>query len=495
MINLSKYFDSENKPNIPLFQLGIMGIFLFSLTVRFWGLSRFNTLVFDEVHFAKFANNYLIHQQFFENHPPLGKYFIAIGIWLSNFFHWGGGETNNLTGSSLTSFSYRWMNALIGSFIPVVISAIAYQLTNSRFYSLIAGLLMSLEGLFLVESRYALINIYLIIFGLLGQWFLLLATVRSHRQKQFFLIIAGICFGASFAVKWNGLAFLLGIYLLWIVAKIIEYYQTKVPQNIENTAQNLFHKLAKLHIIDIIVELGIIPLITYIIVWIPHLQLNNNMNFWEWQKYLYESQKSVGNGPNVHPYCSPWYSWIGMIRPIAYYFEVVKQPSKQTGSISLFSPYPPPTEIYYDVHAIGNPILWWLSTGAIALLLVLLIQRLLILNSSLITKEQKISLIQSPSFGIFVYLLLNYLANLLPWISVTRCTFLYHYMGGLIFAILAIAWLIYQSLLSDNLGNKILGLTGLFLIVIAFIYWLPIYLGLPLEPLDFESRMWFRSWY
>ncbi|HEY9701300.1 MAG TPA: phospholipid carrier-dependent glycosyltransferase, partial [Allocoleopsis sp.] len=164
MINFSKYFDSENKPNIPWFPLGIMGIFLFSLTVRFWGLSRFNTLVFDEVHFAKFANNYLVHQRFFENHPPLGKYFIAVGIWLTKLLHIGG-ETNNLTGSPLTPFSYRWMNALIGSFIPIVISAIAYQLTNSRFYSLIAGLLMCLDGLFLVESRYALINIYLIIFG------------------------------------------------------------------------------------------------------------------------------------------------------------------------------------------------------------------------------------------------------------------------------------------------------------------------------------------
>jgi len=37
---------------------------LLSAGLRFWGLSRFNTLVFDEVYYAKFANNYLTHTQF-----------------------------------------------------------------------------------------------------------------------------------------------------------------------------------------------------------------------------------------------------------------------------------------------------------------------------------------------------------------------------------------------------------------------------------------------
>ena len=35
-------------------------IFLLSLGLRFWNLGQFNTLVFDEVYYAKFANHYLI---------------------------------------------------------------------------------------------------------------------------------------------------------------------------------------------------------------------------------------------------------------------------------------------------------------------------------------------------------------------------------------------------------------------------------------------------
>ena len=42
---------------------GMLGIFLISLVLRFWGLERFNTLVFDEVYYAKYANYYLIGKE------------------------------------------------------------------------------------------------------------------------------------------------------------------------------------------------------------------------------------------------------------------------------------------------------------------------------------------------------------------------------------------------------------------------------------------------
>jgi dolichyl-phosphate-mannose--protein O-mannosyl transferase len=65
-----------------VFTLGMLGIFLVSLTLRFWQLERFNTLVFDEVYCANFANDYLTKTPFFNAHPPLSQYIIAIGIWI-----------------------------------------------------------------------------------------------------------------------------------------------------------------------------------------------------------------------------------------------------------------------------------------------------------------------------------------------------------------------------------------------------------------------------
>jgi dolichyl-phosphate-mannose-protein mannosyltransferase len=148
---------------------GIVGICLISTVLRFWGLDRFNVLVFDEFYYARFANNYLTNTPFYNSHPPLSQYLIAIGIWIGDRLPIGQNTTNILTGSLHSTFSYRWMNALFGSFIPPLVAALAYQLTQRLSYTFLAALFISLDGLFLVESRYALNNIYLIFFGLLGQ--------------------------------------------------------------------------------------------------------------------------------------------------------------------------------------------------------------------------------------------------------------------------------------------------------------------------------------
>jgi dolichyl-phosphate-mannose--protein O-mannosyl transferase len=66
--------------SIFVFTLGMLSVFLVYLSLRFWQLERFNTLVFDEVYYAKFANDYLTQTPFFNAHPPLSQYIIAIGI-------------------------------------------------------------------------------------------------------------------------------------------------------------------------------------------------------------------------------------------------------------------------------------------------------------------------------------------------------------------------------------------------------------------------------
>ncbi len=61
--------EKPSKWSSDWFKIGILGLWLISLALRFWGLGRFNTLVFDEVYYVKFAHNYLTHTQFFDGHP------------------------------------------------------------------------------------------------------------------------------------------------------------------------------------------------------------------------------------------------------------------------------------------------------------------------------------------------------------------------------------------------------------------------------------------
>ncbi|GAB4339769.1 MAG: phospholipid carrier-dependent glycosyltransferase [Leptolyngbyaceae cyanobacterium] len=507
-------------PSLPWFPLGILALLIVSLGLRFWGLGRFNTLVFDEVYYAKFAYNYLSNTPFFDGHPPLSKYLIAIAMGLGSQVPTPQTAMNGLTGGLFAPWMYRWLNALTGSFMPLVILGIAYQLTHRRRYALIAGWFAALDGLFLVESRYALNNVYLVIFGLLGLWFLLLALNSAPSLSQSgWLVLSGISFGASASIKWNGLWFLLGAYSLWIVAQGIQWFQTRHPiattsavpefSPAEIPKDGRYSPLQRLHRLrwwQVGLYWGLVPALTYILEWIPHLKLNAKQGFWSdfWalQVEILQYHERVGNGPKIHPYCSSWYSWLFMWRPVAYFYKVTGKGDPLPTEATL----PPTTaeKVVYDVHAMGNPFLWWFSTIAIFTVLAVLgwlafqaISNWLVAHTSQTIPPPAISphLPFSPcERWLMLFLAINYLANLLPWVKVTRCTFLYHYMGASVFATMAIAWLVDRWLSSRQPYLRQMGMTIIAIVAIAFLFWLPVYLGLPLSPEGFKLRMWLPSW-
>ncbi len=472
---------------LPGFKIAIASIFFLSLGLRFWGLERFNTLVFDEVYYAKYAVNYLNGTELFDAHPPLGKYFIAFGIWLSKFFPIASQVTNDLTSQVLSPISYRWMNALVGSCIPLIVAGIAYQLSDRRRYAILAGFFCAVDGFFLVESRYALINIYLVFFGLLGQWLFLVSLTQKHQIKAFLPIASGICFGASISVKWNGLGFLLGIYLIYCIVKLTQFLHSRRIIQIQFgvNSPNLFSKIARLNFLGFILNFAFIPAMVYWLAWIPHLQINTTETFFSvHQQILFYHQTGVGSGTQVHPYCSRWYTWPLMLRSVSYFYE----PFTANEFNSVLPPSPASlSEGIYDVHLLGNPISWWLSSGAILILILRLIPDLV---SNISIEKSQFTL--SSSFFTLVYLLINYAANLLPWMLVRRCTFLYLYMSAFIFSVLAFAWLVDRWF--DRPGGKIFALSAISIVFFTFIFWLPIYLGLPLSTEQFQLRMLLQSW-
>ncbi|MBE9185805.1 phospholipid carrier-dependent glycosyltransferase [Microcoleus sp. LEGE 07076] len=494
------------KKSIVVFCLGMLAVFILSLTLRFWELERFNTLVFDEVYYAKFANNYLTKTPFFNAHPPLSQYIIAIGIAIGTHLPFGKTAVNSMAGSLLSPWDYRWLNALTGSFIPLVVGALAYQLVRRRTFAFLAAFFIACDGLFLVESRYALNNIYLVLFGLLGQLFILKAGESEGKKRWLWLLLSGISFGASAAIKWNGLWFLFGTYLILICAwavRLIQGNRGDEEQMREVNSPLLppespVQKLTELNFIEVILSLAAIPILVYSICWIPHLLLNPTPNFWQMQTEILTYHQRIKSGPNVHPYCSAWYSWPLMLRPIVYFY---KSASNNAQTDPVLPPLPSgATEAIFDVHAIGNPFLWWFSTLALLLVIGVLVHRILVWVQT--RREASVDAIEQqpilfPPTGemwLALYLIVNWAANLLPWVKVTRCVFLYHYMGCSVFATLALAWWVDRWLHSPQTRLRGMGVTIIFLIVGAFIFWMPIYLGLPLSQIEWKIRMWLPSW-
>ena len=464
---MNKLNPSRLVPPDWYFPLAIAALFFLGLFLRFWKLGQFNVLVFDEVYYAKFANDYWLGKPFFPSHPPLSHYLIALGMALGSLLPADPDTVNTLTGSLRSTWSYRWLNALTGSFIPLLVAAIAYQLTQRRRLTVIVMAFAVLDGLYLVESRYALNNIYLIFFGLFGQ---LCFLYFLNKQQPRYLILAGIFLGCAGSVKWNGFAFLLGLYLLTAIAWIQKIKLLSLtPSSPPKTSSKLLPAITRIHPLQYSLALVLIPLVTYCLLWIPHLLMNPEYRsldgFFRIQRETWDYHNRIGNTPQVHPYCSPWYGWLIMWRPVAYYYQ-------NQGNNGLV----------YDVHSMANPILLWFSTGAMVILLGSVVRAYLKRQSTFLLPD------------LTLYISINYLANLLPWLKISRCTFFYHYMAAYLFSWFALA-VIVETLLNDRqILSRQVGWGVLGLVTLGFVYWLPVFLGLPLTSEAFYLRMLFKSW-
>ena len=533
------------------FPNALWALFFFSLIFRLANLTKFNELVFDEVYFAKYAVDYLQGISFFDAHPPLGKYIIALGIGLGKLlpFPFGQDATNGLTGMSVPVFGYRWANAFFGAGIPPLVAAIAFQISHKRTFALIAGCLAALDGLLLVESRFALINVYAIFFGLLGQWLFCRGTdardadapKRRWGWRWGWWLAAGISLGASVAVKWNGLGFWLGLVLLRLTAlpvfqvfqpdasersqaapnspsssplrapsvplekRIEEQLSQAIAERFQgftapsrpigrdrNPASDFFTeapvaRIARTHPLSWLFFLGLVPAITYALLWIPHLALNPGRNAIELHQIIFSYHQNVGSDPETHPYCSPWWSWPLMWRPVGYFYHKTVFGDE---AVPQYPPLPSGTgRLVHDVHAMGNPILWWFAIAALLLLLIAVVQpwlaRLELQSQAATPRDRQ---------QVALFFLLNYAANWLPWALPSRCLFIYHYLPAAIFSWMALAWLLDLWLRSSSTALQVTSFVAIAAIAAAFIFWLPIFLGWPLSVEAWRARMWFPSW-
>src|SRR5947208_2633522 len=143
-------------------------------------------------------------------HPPFGKVLIAAGEWLFG----------------LSPFGWRFAVAVVGSLSILLLARIARRMTRSTLLGCFAGLLLALDGLELVMSRTAMLDIFVMFWVLAGFGCLVIdrdqARARLSARSpglppegggprlgvRWWRIAAGCCLGLAAATKWNGLFFL-----------------------------------------------------------------------------------------------------------------------------------------------------------------------------------------------------------------------------------------------------------------------------------------------
>lgn len=438
-------FMANKKTLFILLALGIATHFLF--------FGRPNQTVFDEVHFGKFVSGYYTHEYYFDIHPPLGKLMIAGFGKLFNFKpDLSAGEAGfsfaNI-GDKFPDSKYlalRFLPSLAGALIPAVIFLFALEMGLSRRAAFAAGMLIALENALLTQTRFMLMDGFLILFGFL-------ALLFYFRKK---MILAGVFAGLAISIKWTGLAFL-AIMLILETIKIFKIYELK---RIWRTA----------------IKLVLIPILIYFAVFAIHFTILNKpgpgdaymspafhsknilKKFIELNTEMYSSNKRLTAS---HPYSSQWYSWPFMTRPIFYWVD------------SAHSAGSGQARIYF----LGNPIIWWASAiGMITGLALILLRK----------ADKRV-----------IFLAAAYFLNLLPFIGIKRVMFLYHYLIALIFAILMLVYLIdgFGKLTASQTKNRQKIFAGLIIVsAIAFIYFAPLNYGLNLSPKAYEARVWLPSW-
>ena len=281
---------------------------LFTLAAAVFRLPRLGMPgeeVFDEVYHAKTALQYLNGESPTEwVHPPTAKLLIAAGVWLFGYVPW----------------AWRLMPALAGVALAPVFYLLARRVLVTERAAVLATVLLLSDGVYLVQSRIAMTNIFAVLFQVSAALFVLRAALRPRLSAPD-MAAAGLFLGLALSTRWTSLwaAGFLGLVLLAV-------RRLRIIKPRELT-------LAVLAFL-------VLPAGIYVLSYVPWMRQGHEL------RDLLPLQKSIwryhADLRATHPYFSKWYTWPLLYRPTWYYF-------KQTG------------ETIRGIVALGNPALWWAS--------------------------------------------------------------------------------------------------------------------------------------
>lgn len=192
------------------YKLAFTVITVLAFLTRFWGINHPNQVVFDEVHFGKFASYYLQRTYFFDVHPPFGKLLFAFAGWLVGYD--GSFLFENIGDSYIDNHvpyvAYRSMPALMGALTVSVVYLIMWESGYSLPATIVAASLILFDNAHVGQTRLILLDATLVLFMALS----ILCYIRFYKLRHApfgrkwwkWLLLTGICMSCVISTKYVG---------------------------------------------------------------------------------------------------------------------------------------------------------------------------------------------------------------------------------------------------------------------------------------------------
>ncbi|KAJ5180447.1 hypothetical protein N7492_003657 [Penicillium capsulatum] len=190
--------------------LAMIVLTVLAFATRFWRIDYPNEVVFDEVHFGKFASYYLQRMYFFDVHPPFGKLLFALMGWLIGFD--GHFLFENIGDSYIENrvpyLALRAMPATLGALTIPVVFLIMWESGYSLPACVLAAGLMVFDNAHVGEDRLILLDSTLVLTMALS----ILCYVRFYKLRHVpfgrkwwkWLLLTGFSMSCVISTKYVG---------------------------------------------------------------------------------------------------------------------------------------------------------------------------------------------------------------------------------------------------------------------------------------------------
>ncbi|WP_150958956.1 dolichyl-phosphate-mannose--protein mannosyltransferase [Microbacterium testaceum] len=415
-------------------------------------------------------------------HPPLGRILIGAGIALFG--------PDSATG-------WRISAAVFGTATVLLVYLLAWHLSHSIAFSSVASGLIAVDGLGIVMSRVALLDIFLTFFIVLAFWFAVLDRRRTGDRLDAaldarpgethtwgpllwdrpWLLAAGAAAGAATAVKWSGLYVLAAVGIYAVVTDALARRRVGIVQwPMDAVRQGLIS----------FVVLVPISVVVYLASWSGWLFTNGGykrevpvdstgllsllpqslQRLWVYHQEMYAFHVGL---VTPHSYASPAWQWPLLIRPTSMYWH---QDQAGVDGCTL------PSGCTEAISSIANPIIWWAGIAASIYLLVRFVM----------VRDWR-----------FAVVLTGLAATYLPWLLYPeRTIFQFYTVAMLPFLVLALTFALRDVARgvkgASRLSGQVIVLAFLVLCVGVSAFWYPVWAGLPVPYEFWRLHNWLPTW-